>query len=70
MGDIQIPFATISSAGADLADPENDLVAYLLSIDTQPIASVIAPAFSRRGPKGYNASLPLSRILKVKEVFI
>lgn len=70
MGEIQIPFAMISSAGADLADPENDLVNYFLSIDTQPVADVIARAFSGRGPKGYGLSLFLSRILKVKQVFI
>jgi hypothetical protein len=70
MGDIQIPFLTISSAGEDLANPKNDLVAYFLSIDTQPIAAVIARAFSGRGPKGYGVSLLLSRILKVKQVFI
>ena len=70
MGEIQIPFATIPSAGADLVDPENDLVAYFLSIDTQPIASVIARAFSSHGPKGYGVSLLLSRILKIKQVFI
>jgi len=70
MGEIQIPFITISSAGVDLADPENDLVTYFLSIDTQPIASVIARTFSSRGPKGYGVSLLLSRILKVKQVFI
>ena len=69
MGEIQIPFVTISSAGADLRDPKNDLVNYFLSIDTQPIASVIARAFSIRGPKGYGVSLFLSRILKVKQVF-
>jgi hypothetical protein len=31
MGEIQIPFVTISSAGADPADPENDLVNYFLN---------------------------------------
>ena len=70
MGEIQIPFVTISSAGADLADPKNDLVNYFLGIDIQPVASVIARAFSDRGPKGYGVSLFLSRILKVKQVFI
>ena len=70
MGEIQIPFGVISSAGADLADPENDLVNYFLSIDTQPIAAVIATSFGTRGPKGYGVSLVLSRILKVKQVFI
>lgn len=70
MGEIQIPFAPISSAGADLADPENDLVNYFLSIDIQPIASVITRAFSNRGPKGYGVSLFLSRILKGRQVFI
>ncbi len=70
MGGIQIPFGVISSAGADLADPENDLVNYFLSIDTQRIAAVIASAFGTRGPKGYGVSLVLSRILKVKQVFV
>ena len=70
MGEIQIPFGTISSAAADLADPENDLVNYFLSIDTQPIATVVEKAFGSRGPKGYGVSLVLSRILKVKQVFI
>jgi hypothetical protein len=70
MGEIQIPFGTISSAAADLADPGNDLVNYFLSIDTRPIASVIASSFGTRGPKGYGVSLVLSRILKVKQVFI
>ena len=69
MGEIQIPFGVISSAGADLADPENDLVNYFLSIDTRPIAAVIASSFGTRGPKGYGVSLILSRILKVKQVF-
>ena len=70
MGEIQIPFGVISSAGADLADPENDLVNYFLSIDTRPIAAVITNSFGTRGPKGYGVSLLLSRILKVKQVFI
>ena len=70
MGEIQIPFGVISSAGADLADPENDLVNYFLSIDTRPIAAVIASLLGTRGPKGYGVSLVLSRILKVKQVFI
>jgi len=70
MGEIQIPFGAISSAAADLADPENDLVNYFLNIDTQPIATVIEKAFGSRGPKGYGVSLVLSRILKVKQVFI
>jgi hypothetical protein len=70
MGELQIPFRVTSSAGADLADPENDLVNYFLSIDMQPIAAVIANAFGGRGPKGYGVSLVLSRILKVKQIFI
>jgi hypothetical protein len=70
MGEIQIPFGTISSAAADLADRKNDLVSYFLSIDTQAIATVVAKAFGSRGPKGYGVSLVLSRILKVKQVFI
>ena len=70
MGEMQIPFGVISSAGADLADPENDLVNYFLSIDTQRIAAVIASSFGTRGPKGYGVSLVLSRILKVKQVFV
>jgi len=70
MGELQIPFRVTSSAGADLADPQNDLVNYFLSIDMQPIAAVIANAFGGRGPKGYGVSLLLSRILKVKQTFI
>ena len=70
MGELQIPFRVTSSAGADLADPQNDLVNYFLSIDMQPIAAVIANAFGGRGPKGYGVSLVLSRILKVKQIFI
>ena len=70
MGEIQIPFRVISSAGADLADPENDLVNYFLSIDTWPIATVLAKVFRPRGRKGYGVSLFLSRILKVKQVFV
>ena len=70
MGEIQIPFGAISSAAADLADPENDLVNYFLSIDTRPTAAVIASLFGTRGPKGYGVSLLLSRIRKVKQVFI
>ena len=45
MGEIQIPFGVITSAGADLADSENDLVNYFLSIDTRPIAAVITNSF-------------------------
>jgi hypothetical protein len=70
MGEIQIPFEMVSSAGADLVDPENDLVNYFLTIEMQPIVHVVERAFSNRGPKGYGASLLLSRILKVKQVFI
>jgi hypothetical protein len=70
MGEIQIPFKTVSSAGADLVDPENDLVNYFLGIEMQPIVRVVERAVSNRGPKGYGASLFLSRILKVKQVFI
>ena len=70
MGEIQIPFGTISSAAADLADPENDLVNYFLSIDTQPIVAVVGKAFGSCVPKGYGVSLVLSPILKVKQVFI
>lgn len=70
MGEIQIPFEMVSSAGADLSDPENDLVNYFLSIDIKPIATVVSKAFGIRGPRGYGVSLFLSRILKVKQVFI
>jgi len=70
MGEIQIPFGAVSSAAADLADRENDLVNYFLGIDTQPIATVVARACGGRGPRGYGVSLVLSRILKVKQVFI
>jgi len=70
MGEMQIPFGAISSAGADLADPDNDLVSYFLGVDPQPIASVIAKAFGNRGPRGYGVPLFLSRILKVNQVFI
>ena len=70
MGEIQIPFSTVSSAGSDLVDPKNDLVNYFLAIEMQPIDHVVERAFSNRGPKGYGASLLLSRILKVKQVFI
>lgn len=70
MGQIQIPFSTVSSAGADLSDPKNDLVNYFLHIDMQPIVNVVEKAFSNRSPKGYEASLFLSRILKIKQVFI
>lgn len=41
MVQIQIPFATVSSAGADLSDPKNDLVNYFLHIDMQPIVNVV-----------------------------
>ena len=70
MGEIQIPFETVSSAGADLSDPENDLVNYFLNIDITPIATVVSKAFGIRGPRGYGVSLFLSRILKVKQIFI
>lgn len=70
MGEIQIPFRTISSAGADLADPKNDLVNYFVNIDIEPIAPVVEGAFGNRGPNGYGVSLFLSRILKVKQVFV
>ena len=70
MGEIQIPFETVSSARANLSDPENDLVNYFLSIDIQPIATVVSKAFGIRRPRGYGVSLFLSRILKVKQVYI
>jgi hypothetical protein len=70
MGEIQIPFASLSSVDSDLIDPNNDLVNYFLAIKMQPINHVIERSFSNRGPKGYGASLFLSRILKVKQVFI
>jgi len=70
MGGMQIPFKTVSSAGSDLVDPENDLVTYFLGIEMQPIVRVVERAVSNRGPKGYGASLFLSPILKVKQVFI
>ena len=47
MGEIQIPFGAVSSAAADLADRENDLVNYFLAIDTQPIGTVVAKAEAR-----------------------
>ena len=70
MGEIQIPFGTISSAAADLADRKNDLVNYFLSIDTQPIATVVETALGSHGQKGYGVSLVLSRILRVIQVVI
>lgn len=70
MRGIQIPFATISSASADLCDPENDLVNYFVEIDTQPIEKVVSQVFSGLGPKAYGGSLFLSRILKVKQGFV
>jgi hypothetical protein len=70
MGEIQIPFPTVSSAGSELVDPENDLVNYFLAIEMQPIAHVVERAFSNRVRKGYHASLLLSHILKVKQVVI
>lgn len=70
MGEIQIPFATISSASADLCDPENALVNYFLQIDTPHIEAIISKAFNGPGPRGYGVSLFLSRILKVKQGFV
>jgi len=70
MGEIQIPFPTLSSAGVDLVDPENDLVNYFLAIEMQPLVHVVERLLRNRGPKGYGVSLLLSRILKVKQVFI
>jgi len=69
MGGIQIPFATVSSASADLCDPENDLVNYFVEINTRPIEKVVLQVFNGPGPKGYGVSLFLSRILKVKQGF-
>jgi len=70
MGEIQIPFETVSGAGADFVDPENNLVNFFLSINIKPIATVVSKAFGIRGLRGYGVSLFLSRILKVKQVFI
>ena len=70
MWEIQIPFETASNAGVDFSDPENDLVNSFLIIDIKPIATVVSKAFGICGPRGYGVSLFLSRILKVKQVFI
>ena len=67
MVQIQIPFSAVSSAGAYLSDPKNDLVNYFLHIDMQPIVNVVEKAFSNRCSNGYGASLFLSHILKIKK---
>lgn len=70
MGEIQIPFRAISSAGEDLNDPKNDLVNYFVNINIEPIAAAVEKAYGSLGPKRHRVALFLSRILKVKQVFV
>lgn len=68
--DYQLYFKPFSSAYEDLSDPSNDFVNYFTSIKRQHIQPVIDEMYAGVGPTGYGISLFLSRILKVKEVFL
>jgi hypothetical protein len=70
MTDYQLPMPKISSAYFDLIDEDNDLVNYFREINLYNIHPVIEKCYSQAGPQGYEASLFLSRMLKVKQTFV
>ena len=69
MVEYQLPLSFIS-AYLDLSDEDNELVRYFSSINIDNIRPVMKMAYPGPGPTGYETSLILSRILKVKQVFI
>ena len=69
MVEYQLPLSFIS-AYLDLSDKDNELVRYFSSINIDNIRPVMKMAYPGPGPTGYETSLILSRILKVKQVFI
>lgn len=70
MTDYQLPIPKISSAYLDLIDENNDLVSYFRSINLSNIHPVIEKCYSHAGPQGYGMGLFLSRILKIKQIFV
>jgi len=68
--EIQIPLKPFSYCFYDLTDRENNFVRYFNGVNLHNIKPVIERYYPGVGPKGYGSSLILSRILKVKEIFI
>lgn len=66
----QLAFQPFSSAYEDLTDPGNQFINYFRHLQLSNIESVVNRYYAGPGPKGYGTSLVLSRILKVKEVFL
>ena len=69
MVEYQLPLSFLS-AYLDLTDKDNELVRYFRSINIENIRPVVKTAYLGPGPTGYETPLILSRILKVKQVFI
>ncbi len=66
----QLPLKPFSYAFPDMTNQENDFVNYFLSIRSENITPVVEKFYPGVGPRGYGSSLILSRILKVKELFM
>ncbi|GAI57621.1 unnamed protein product, partial [marine sediment metagenome] len=70
MTDYQLPLSTFSSSYLDLTDKKNKLVHYFREINLNNIHPVIEKCYSHAGPQGYGIGLFLSRMLKVKQIFV
>jgi len=64
--DFQLPLPGLSRDFKELTKEEKAFIAYFSSIDINAI-SPIFQCYAGIGPKGYNASLILARIIKIKE---
>lgn len=66
MVDLQLQLPGLSRDFNELTDREKDFVSYFSTIDLNCVSPVI-DCYAGIGPKGYNVSLVLARIIKIKE---
>ena len=66
MVDFQLPLPGLSRDFNELTNHEKDFIAYFSTIDMNCI-SPVTDCYAGIGPKGYNVSLVLARIIKIKE---
>jgi len=66
MVDYQVPLPGLSRDFNNLTPQEEDFIAYFSTIDIDSVSPVV-DCYAGIGPRGYNVSLILSRIIKVKE---
>lgn len=66
MVDYQIPMPGLARDFKSLTNDEKNFIEYFSTIDSECISPVV-DCYAGIGPKGYNTSLILARIIKVKE---